>query len=122
MLLQPALTSPLAGHSLLNSLGGQATGIGIGIGTGTSTGSIGAHGWLQAVRVETLAGSDRGLSGCADGLGWTARFDSPRQIFLKDADTLLVADAGNHRIRALNLNTSTSIQKQTMSWTRWVGI
>lgn len=61
---------------------------------------------LMFVNSKCQAGSDRAQPGCIDGLGWMARFDQPRQLYLSSPETLLVADTGNHRIRSINLVTS----------------
>jgi cysteine-rich repeat protein len=55
--------------------------------------------WTIAV----LANHD-GVAGHADGPAATARFRRPGGLFL-DGETLLVADAGNHVIRSINLQT-----------------
>ncbi len=87
------------------------------------------------VRVEVIAGSPNGKPGhqvCAflqtsnravlslcltdvafstlihnrqDGIGANASFCNPRQIFMLDESTLLIADSGSHKIRQLDLRT-----------------
>jgi sugar lactone lactonase YvrE len=49
--------------------------------------------------VSTLAGS--GESGFAEGQGTAARFDTPLGLVIRKDGMLLVADSGNHRIRAV---------------------
>jgi hypothetical protein len=48
--------------------------------------------------VQTIAGGERGF---ADGIGSTAMFDTPVGIAVWQTDKLLVADAGNRRIRVV---------------------
>lgn len=55
--------------------------------------------------VSLLAGTP-GSFGFADGPGTSAKFDLPVGLALKDQNTLLVADAGNRRIRSIDLTTA----------------
>lgn len=48
--------------------------------------------------VRTISGSDRGF---ADGMGLSAKFDTPLGIAIWKGDKLLVADSGNKRIRVV---------------------
>lgn len=48
--------------------------------------------------VRTISGSDRGF---ADGMGLSAKFDTPLGIAIWKGDKLLVADSGNRRIRVV---------------------
>lgn len=50
-------------------------------------------------RVTTLAGA--GVAGCADGVGRRARFYLPRDVAVTPGGSVLVADAGNHRVRRI---------------------
>ncbi len=52
---------------------------------------------LENGKVTTLAGSEKGF---ADGIGETAKFDTPTGIAIWQ-DKLIVADTGNHRIRVV---------------------
>ena len=54
--------------------------------------------------VRTLAGSEEGEAGFADGQGAAARFNHPRGLAL-DADgrSVLVADLGNHAVRRVTM-------------------
>ena len=54
----------------------------------------------QAGVVATLAGE--GVAGWLDGAPQTARFSSPAAVALAASGTLVVADAGNHRLRAVD--------------------
>jgi sugar lactone lactonase YvrE len=49
-----------------------------------------------------------GTSGTLDGTGTDARFNTPRGLALDAAGTLLVADTGNHLLRAVTLTGSTA--------------
>lgn len=51
----------------------------------------------QAGVTTTIAGN--GSSGSADGTGTAARFNNPQGIMVNSADTILVADTGNHTLR-----------------------
>ena len=53
--------------------------------------------------VETIAGD--GQSGARDGIGASARFNSPTGVALDVSGGLWVADSGNHTIRRINLQT-----------------
>lgn len=55
--------------------------------------------------VTTLAGNGFEAPGFRDGNDTNARFYNPIAIEVLDNNTLLVADAFNHRIRAININT-----------------
>jgi len=55
--------------------------------------------------VVTLLAGTPGSFGFADGAGASAKFNLPVGVTLKDNNTLLVADAGNRRIRSINLTT-----------------
>ncbi len=52
--------------------------------------------------VSTLAGSSKGST---DGIGTAAQFNSPMGLAITTDDSLYVADAGNNRIRKINLKT-----------------
>lgn len=52
--------------------------------------------------IDTLAGS--GTPGAEDGIGAEARFDEPRHLAWHDG-VLYVADMGNHRVRAIEVET-----------------
>jgi sugar lactone lactonase YvrE len=52
--------------------------------------------------VATLAGSTSSIPGYADGLGASASFDYPSAVALDKAGDVFVADAFNHRIRAIS--------------------
>ena len=51
--------------------------------------------------VPTLAGSEKGVWGFADGQGAAARSKGPRGLALDADGSVLVADAGNHAVRPL---------------------
>jgi hypothetical protein len=51
--------------------------------------------------VPTLAGSEKGMWGFADGQGAAARSKGPRGLALDADGSVLVADAGNHAVRPL---------------------
>ena len=56
----------------------------------------------RAGNVTTIAGGDG--NGYADSdAGAAARFHTPCNLILRGADTLIVADTGNHRLRRINL-------------------
>jgi len=57
--------------------------------------------------VTTVAGSLEAESGFADGPGTDALFKNPRGIKFLNDTTLLIADTGNNRIRALNITDNT---------------
>lgn len=56
--------------------------------------------------VSTLAGS--GEAGHQDGAGSSAKFNKPSAVLFAPTGQLLVAEAGNHRIRAVGLDASVS--------------
>ena len=64
---------------------------------------------IRAVDIATKTVSDfagSGVAGHANGPGATARFNKPRGI-ATDGKTLYIADANNHRIRAVDIATKT---------------
>jgi DNA-binding beta-propeller fold protein YncE len=59
---------------------------------------------IESGQVSTLSGSVEGFS---DGIGASAKFDTPCGIALSNDGKLLVADAGNSRIRVIEQNGKT---------------
>lgn len=60
---------------------------------------------VTSAGVVTLLAGTPGSFGFADGAGASAKFNLPVGVELKDQNTLLVADAGNRRIRSIDLST-----------------
>jgi len=57
---------------------------------------------------ETICGSPGALAGSQDGVGSSARLESPHGIALSaDGSTLIIAEAGGHRIRSLDIASRT---------------
>jgi DNA-binding beta-propeller fold protein YncE len=56
---------------------------------------------LPEGRVTTVAGSQAGGSGFADGEGTEARFNGPYDVVVDGTNAIIVADAGNHRLRMI---------------------
>ena len=56
---------------------------------------------LSTGRITTIAG---GSNGFANGIGLSARFNTPKGIALRGDSVLFVADAGNNRIRKIRLS------------------
>jgi hypothetical protein len=54
-------------------------------------------------RIETVAGSSSGAGGDADGPPAAALLNEPWGLCLYRPDLLLISDAGNNRIKALQL-------------------
>ncbi|VVB57863.1 Right handed beta helix region [Candidatus Anstonella stagnisolia] len=71
---------------------------------------------LSTNTTSLVAGSTSRVSGTTDGVGSAARFYYPRGITYDSAGTLYVADTSNHRIRQVNLGT-TSVSRITGSGT-----
>ena len=67
---------------------------------GASDGFLSADLTHAAAQIDTLAGA-AGMPGFADGLGTQARFDSPMGIAVAKDGAIIVADAGNLRIRRI---------------------
>ena len=62
--------------------------------------------WLTCGQGSTLAGSDSGVSGTADGSSGVARFNDPRGVAASpDGVNLFVADYSNHAIRQVVIST-----------------
>ncbi|KAJ1489152.1 hypothetical protein T484DRAFT_1553582, partial [Baffinella frigidus] len=59
----------------------------------------------RTLEVATLAGSRVGASGMLDGVGVQAAFNTPAGVAIVDADTAVVADVKNHRLRFVDINT-----------------
>ena len=56
---------------------------------------------------ETILAGEQGTGEWVDGAGEDARFNSPRQMALDKEGNLIIADANNHCIRKLDLETGT---------------
>lgn len=61
---------------------------------------------IDAAGNVTLLAGTPGSFGFADGAAASAQFDLPVGVAMLDNNTLLVADAGNRRIRSINLSTN----------------
>ena len=63
---------------------------------------------VRATRVDVLAGSATD-AGCRDGAGAQALFHLPQGVCQPDANTLLIADRKNNKIRSYNLTTGACV-------------
>lgn len=62
---------------------------------------------IEAGQVSTLAGD--GVAGFADGPAASARFDEPTGIAVDSAGRVYVADRNNHRVRAIDAGTVSTV-------------